>query len=165
MRELRCLLGCWRVLDGWPIRCREGHSELYEANENSTFDCEDGTELTCERQQDGGFAWLKDGELLTTVTNNEEMSPKWREYFDDDDNSVWEALSPYHDGGSPIYWRFKQRLCDNWIEWYEAYDSELMSTDGPDFWVSLDTAKAMIAAAHRRIIRQIVDEDDTASED
>lgn len=37
----------------------EDEPELYESNENSTFDCEDGSKLTCEKQSDGGYVWVE----------------------------------------------------------------------------------------------------------
>jgi hypothetical protein len=81
------------------------------------------------------------------------LNPVWTETFDDDDNSIWEATSPYHYDGSPFYWRLKQRLCNNNIEWYEAHDLELMSTDGEiRTWETGIEAMDAISQDHRDII-------------
>lgn len=76
----------------------------------------------------------------------------WTELFDEDDNRYYEAHSPYHDDGSPIMWRLRQRIVDGVVEWYEDHDSELM--DGPpDRWEFLESAKEDIQDAHEEIIR------------
>lgn len=81
------------------------------------------------------------------------LNPVWTESFDDDDNSIWEAPSPYHYDGSPFYWRLKQRLFDNRHEWYEAHDLELMPTDGEvRTWATGTEAMDAIAQDHRDII-------------
>ena len=85
-------------------------------------------------------------------------SPAWREEFDDDDNSIWEAPSPYHDDGDPICWRLRQRLFGNKIEWYEDHDAELMDCDSPETWASIEEAKAAIIIEHSSIIRICLDE-------
>ena len=76
----------------------------------------------------------------------------WHEDWDDDDNSIWEGASPYHDDGSPIYWRLKQRLVENKIEWYAAHDAELGPEDVPPF-DSLEHAKSECQKAHDHIIQ------------
>ena len=82
--------------------------------------------------------------------------PAWVETRDDDDNSIWEAPSPYCDDGSPFYWRLMQRLVDNRIEWYDASDAELVGDGNGETWTSLAEGKAMIALAHARIIQEDV---------
>lgn len=78
--------------------------------------------------------------------------PIWHEEFDDDDNSIWEARSPYHVDDDPLDWRLKQRLVANQIQWYEAHDSELIGQEGADFWWSLEEAKAAVVKAHKTIL-------------
>lgn len=83
--------------------------------------------------------------------------PCWYEEHDDNDNSIWEAPSPYHDEGC-IYWRLKQRLVGNAIEWYAAHDAELMAEGQPESWPSLEEAQAAVAEEHREIIRDVQQE-------
>lgn len=74
----------------------------------------------------------------------------WSEEFDDNDNSIWEAASPFGDGSDgeqldPFYFRLKQRLVANRIEWYDASDADIMSKDDeadPRTWATLEEAKA-----------------------
>lgn len=80
----------------------------------------------------------------------------WNEEFDDNDNSIWVGASPYCADSDPaaapdIYWRLKQRLSNNRIEWYAAHDSELGGETG-DFWLSLDEAKKACQESHDHII-------------
>lgn len=83
--------------------------------------------------------------------------PQWTELFDDMDNSYFEARSPYHDEGSPIMWRLRQRLAGNEIEWYEAHDAELMDVlEGT--WKTIEEAKQAIAEAHQNIISDTANE-------
>lgn len=81
---------------------------------------------------------------------------RWEEEFDDDDNSVWAGASPYcadsdPDAAPDIYWRLKQRLRNNAVEWYAAHDAELGGETG-DSWSTLDDAKAACQEAHDNII-------------
>lgn len=77
---------------------------------------------------------------------------KWYEIFDDDENSIWEAFSPYHDGhGIVVNWRLKQRLVNNCIEWYAAHDSELGGDCDGITWLSLAEAKEAVESADRSI--------------
>lgn len=83
--------------------------------------------------------------------------PSWSETFDFDDNSMWEAASPYtDDGGSPeFYWRLKQRLVKDKIEWYDASDADLVADpESPRTWETLEAAKADIAKDHADIIAE-----------
>lgn len=79
------------------------------------------------------------------------MPLEWTEHFDDNDNSYWEALSPYTNDGPPIMWRIRQRLGDNRIEYYEDHDQELLQ-HAPDYWITLGDAQEAIEKAHRNII-------------
>ncbi len=80
----------------------------------------------------------------------------WQEDFDDDDNSIWCGCSPYTtdaDGPPNVYWRLKQRLRDNKIEWYEAHDSELLPDPRfPECWPDIEAAKAAVQLAHDGIL-------------
>lgn len=67
----------------------------------------------------------------------------WTIDYDDNDNDIWEAISPYaweEDG--PMVFRIKQRLVNNKIEFYEASDAELIYDDVSREWDSLEQAKA-----------------------
>lgn len=74
---------------------------------------------------------------------------RWDQDSDDNGNDVWIASSPYEEG---FMWRLKQRLVDNKIEWYEAHDAELIGSDGPLSWSTLEEAQAAIDEAHANII-------------
>lgn len=80
----------------------------------------------------------------------------WCEEFDDDDNSIWTGASPFTTDSDPdaapdLYWRLKQRLVGNRIEWYAAHDAELGGETG-DTWDTVEAAKAAMQEAHDRII-------------
>lgn len=79
------------------------------------------------------------------------VSINWHDERDDDDNTVWVGASPYTDGGDAIYWRLKQRLRGNRIEWYAAHDAELGGETG-DSWLCVDDAKDACQKAHEEII-------------
>lgn len=72
----------------------------------------------------------------------------WTQDTDDDGNNFYEAASPYGDGPEgdvldPFYFRLKQRLVNNAIEWYEASDPECMADEGdPRTWPTLEEAMA-----------------------
>jgi hypothetical protein len=79
----------------------------------------------------------------------------WEEEYDDDDNSIYEAASPYHDDGSPFCFRIRQRLRDNKHEFYEDSDAEVMRDgDDPRTWSTLDEAKAALQADANDIVRE-----------
>ena len=79
----------------------------------------------------------------------------WHEDYDDDDNSMYEAASPYHNDGSPFYFRIRQRLRDNKHEFYEASDAEvMMDEEDPRTWATLNEAKAAIQADANDIVRE-----------
>ncbi len=78
---------------------------------------------------------------------------QWEEIFDDNDNSEWEAPSPYQDDGVHFNWRLKQRLYGNRIEWYAAHDSELGGDCNGITWQSIDEAKTAVQEAHDNIIQ------------
>ena len=49
----------------------------------------------------------------------------WTEHYDDNDNCYWEAPSPFADQSEdPFYFRIRQRLCDNRIEYFDASDAD-----------------------------------------
>jgi hypothetical protein len=81
---------------------------------------------------------------------------RWEEEFDDNDNSIWVGASPYVSESDPdaapdIYWRLKQRLTGNQIEWFASHDSELGGETG-DSWSTLSEAKAACQSGHDFII-------------
>lgn len=78
---------------------------------------------------------------------------QWVEEFDDFDNSIWEAPSPFHDDGVHFHWRIKQRLSGNRIEWYASHDSELGGDCNGITWPTIEAAKAAVQEAHDDIIR------------
>lgn len=81
---------------------------------------------------------------------------EWTEDWDDNDNSIWEAQSPYTTESGPdavpdIYWRLKQRLTGGKIEWYACHDAELGGETG-DVWDTIEEAKAETQKAHDHIL-------------
>lgn len=83
----------------------------------------------------------------------------WEEDFDDDDNSVWYGQSPYTRESDPgavpdVYWRLKQRLCDNHVEWYACHDPELGGETG-HAWLTIEAAKDATQEAHDAILREL----------
>lgn len=75
----------------------------------------------------------------------------WIESSDDHDNTSWEALSIFSSESGPdaipdIFWRIKQRLACDAIEYYAAHSAELCGANGP--WDSLEEAKADCQRAH-----------------
>lgn len=82
----------------------------------------------------------------------------WIEDFDDNDNTYWFGQSPYGTDpetgdGIDLFWRIKQRLVSDKIEWYSCHDSELGGEDGST-WSTPEEAKAEIQQSHDRIILQ-----------
>lgn len=76
-----------------------------------------------------------------------------REELDDDDNTYWEFASPYTIDDDKIIWfRVRQRLSSNRIEWYADHDAELGGKTG-DFWLTIDDAKRDIKKAFDNILR------------
>lgn len=80
----------------------------------------------------------------------------WEEEFDDGGNSIWFGASPYTTDSDPlacpdVYWRLKQRLVENSIEWFAAHDSELGGETGGS-WLSLEEAKSECQRCHDYII-------------
>ncbi len=77
---------------------------------------------------------------------------EWNESFDDNDNSIWEAASPFIDrDGDSFVWRLKQRLYDNQIEWHAAHDAEVGGNG--EVWASLEDAKHDIEASHEFVVK------------
>lgn len=91
--------------------------------------------------------------ILHQESNSEE--PYWFELLDDNNNIVYEALSPYNNDGAAICWRVRQRLVNNQIEWYEDHDEELMGGRCTITYTTIEEAKADIAIAHKEIIDEI----------
>ncbi len=80
----------------------------------------------------------------------------WEEEFGDEGNSIWFGASPFTTDSDPlacpdVYWRLKQRLRENEIEWYAAHDSELGGETG-GAWLSLEEAKSECQRYHDYII-------------
>jgi len=103
----------------------------------------------------GGFGDLsyvtqEDYEAAYKSFPGNESCLEWTEDFDDGDNSIWEAMSPYHDDGSFFKWRLCQRLEDNRIIWYSNHDKELGGTG--DYWVTLQEAKDATQNSHDHIL-------------
>jgi len=82
------------------------------------------------------------------------MKIEWETHVDETDNDFWEAPSPYHDEGTPIYWRIKQRLWNNSIEFYLCHDSELDECESFD---SLKDAKNHVQKGHESIVKEEVE--------
>jgi hypothetical protein len=81
----------------------------------------------------------------------------WREDFDDDDNSKWDAPSLYHDDGSPFMFRLIQILRNDCIWWESRSDDECGGPlDGP--WSTLDEAKLSCEAANAVIANECANE-------
>lgn len=81
----------------------------------------------------------------------------WQETWDDDDNSIWEGLSPFTTDSDPeagpnVYWRLKQEVFGNKIQWYQAHDAELGGVDHHQTWATLDEAKSDCQKAHDNIL-------------
>lgn len=64
---------------------------------------------------------------------------------------VYEADSPYHNGGSPIKWRLRQRFDNDRIEWYPDHDAELCP-DPDKRWETLAEAQQECQKEHDTII-------------
>lgn len=97
-------------------------------------------------------------------TTPQSGSLRWTEDTDDDGNSFWEAPSPFGDGADgdildPFYFRLKQHLVENSIQWYEASDAEAMRDEGnPRGWATLEEAKAAIQKDDDEIREQLAKE-------
>ena len=77
----------------------------------------------------------------------------WEEDWDNNDNSFWVGASPYCtdvDGPADIYWRLRQMLFGNKIEWYTDHDYELGQRG--EAWSTIEEAKAAIQKQHDEII-------------
>lgn len=81
----------------------------------------------------------------------------YAEEFDDNDNTIWTASSPFHDDGSPFMFRIKQRLFMDNHEFYEASDAELI-LDDPRIWDSLEEAQQAIQNDTDEIIKEHIKE-------
>lgn len=80
----------------------------------------------------------------------------WNEEFDDEDNSIWEASSPWHDDGGTFQWRIKQRLRDNKHEYYDASDEELRDTSfDEETWESLFEAQQYFQKENDDLVEEL----------
>lgn len=73
----------------------------------------------------------------------------WHETWDVNDNSIWEANSPYEEG---FQWRLKQLLFGNRIIWVEAHDADLFDAEEAEMFSSLEEAQAFVLKEHIKII-------------
>ena len=76
----------------------------------------------------------------------------WSNVLDDNDNTVWEGPSPYHDEGSPFLWRLRQKLEGDGVVWYADHDAEL-GGEGEE-WRTLNEAKVTCQASHDSILKE-----------
>ena len=92
------------------------------------------------------------GNVDTNETNQESESRStdgsvsvldWTSDLGGDDNTYWEAPSSYHDEGTPICFRLKQKIIEDSIHWIEAHDDEILQ-HSPLEWRSLDEAKKAV---------------------
>lgn len=86
----------------------------------------------------------------------EELKISWEETFDENDNSVFEAASPWGHDEVAFQWRLCQRLYGNLIEWYDDSDGELRDGNLVSTWDSLRIAKHDIEKRHNKIWENIL---------
>lgn len=84
----------------------------------------------------------------------------WTEHFDDNDNSWWEARSPYIHDGDSFMWRLRQKLVENRIEWYADHDQECGGDWNGDSFLSLEEAKVAVNESHQRILQDVCEPGD-----
>mgnify|MGYP000045782527 CR=1 FL=1 len=85
----------------------------------------------------------------------------WRTGYDEHDNTLWEANSPYTDeDGSPEFsFRIRQRLFQDKHEFVEDSDAEvMMDEDEPRVWLSLAEAQQAMAQDYADIVRDCASE-------
>lgn len=90
------------------------------------------------------------------------MGLTWREDFDDEDNSIWEAASCFTTDSDPlavpdVFWRLRQLLRNNRIEWVPRHDAELGGDTG-EMWLTLEEAKAAIQETHDAVVASQIEE-------
>lgn len=78
----------------------------------------------------------------------------WYKKYDDDDNEMWTADSPYSNDEDSIMWRLKQRLQGGKVVWYADHDSELGDDWEGITWLTLEAAKKAVLASHMAILRE-----------
>ena len=85
---------------------------------------------------------------------NKKTKLEWDEEFDDEDNTIWTTPSPYTDEcGSPeFYFKIKQRLCSDAIEYYNASDFELMTRNNDLTWDNLEDAQEFFVDEYNSIL-------------
>lgn len=72
----------------------------------------------------------------------------WEEELDDDDNTLYSAVTLYHDEGSPFYYRVEPVMQGNKILWsVDKSDGELLD-EIPDPFESPEAAKAYCEAEY-----------------
>lgn len=82
----------------------------------------------------------------------------WERLYDDNDNSYYEANSPYHDDEVPFKWRLRQRIRDDCIEWYEDHDAELLGDTPPRTWQHAGQGMYSIEDSHRMLVTTLKEE-------
>lgn len=94
-----------------------------------------------------------------TPTPPDASEIQWREEFDDWDNSIWVAPSPYvenmNDDGTPEFeWRLEQLIRNNRIEWIDKSADELTGGDEETF-ATLAEAKEALAKCNQTVLMEI----------
>lgn len=73
----------------------------------------------------------------------------WQKTYDNNDNDVWEAPSPYSEDG--FQWRLMQKLQGNKIIWYEAHDADLLDPEDGEEFETLELAKEFVELQDKEI--------------
>lgn len=73
----------------------------------------------------------------------------WTENTDEHNNTVWELLAPYED--VEAYFRIRQRLSGNKIEYYDDSTPEYFDNGG-EWWLDIEHAKASLEECYDRIL-------------
>ena len=76
----------------------------------------------------------------------------WHSECDDDDNEYLEAAAPYQHDGVTSRWRLRQRLANNYIEWYDDSDAGLGGRDTGACWPTQREAIEAMQVAHDTIL-------------
>ena len=80
----------------------------------------------------------------------------WHAESDDNDNTFFEAASPYSSDGESvdIHWRIRQKLEQDKIVWYADHDGELVDSAAEDEWAMLTHAIKYITKQHADIVSE-----------
>lgn len=81
--------------------------------------------------------------------------PQWEEFYDENDNTLWEAPSPFNCGDDVFCWRIRQRLADDVVELYTDHDPEC--GDAEYIFGTIEEAKAAVAEAHANLLNSVSD--------